>query len=155
MTTNTPTPTVLDPAPARWFLSNMARIHVESDRVSVIEAVGAPGDMPPLHVHHDEDEIFYVLEGELTLYVAGCDPIVVRPGATAVGPRGIQHVYGVTSDTNARWIATTTGPGFAAFVREMSSPAPQATLPVDPQIDPAHVAAVAAEHGIEILGPPG
>ena len=138
-----------------WFLNNVAQVHVNASALSIVELSGAPGDTPPLHVHIDEDETFYVLEGELTVHVAGAPALVLRAGDAAFAPRGVPHVYVVTSETPARWIGTTTGGQFASFVAELSTPAAAPGLPEAPGIDPAHVAAVAARHGIELLGPPG
>jgi quercetin dioxygenase-like cupin family protein len=135
-----------------WFLHNLATVHVNEPTVGIVELTGAPGDTPPPHVHTDEDETFYVLEGEVTLHIAGQEPVVVAAGQAAFAPRGIPHVYIVTSETPARWLGTSTGHQFASFVEALSIPAPTATLPTDAEIDPAHVAAVAARHGIELLG---
>lgn len=138
-----------------WFLNNLATVHVNEPTLSIVELSGAPGDTPPLHVHTDEDETFHVLEGELTVHVAGQGPVVLGAGAAEFAPRGVSHVYVVTSETPARWLGTTTGGQFASFVEALSTPAAEPTLPKDVEIDPAHVAAVAASHGIELLGPPG
>jgi quercetin dioxygenase-like cupin family protein len=138
-----------------WFLNNLATVHVNEPTLGIVELTGAPGDTPPLHVHTDEDETFYVLEGEVTVYVAGQDPIVLGAGQAAFAPRGVPHVYVVTSEIPARWLGTSTGHQFASFVEALSTPAAQPTLPTGIEIDPAHVAAVAARHGIELLGPPG
>ena len=138
-----------------WFLDNLVTVHVNEPTLSIVELTGALGDTPPLHVHTDEDETFYVLEGEVTVHVAGQDPLVLGPGQAAFAPRGVPHVYVVTSSTPARWLGTSTGHQFASFVEALSTPAAEPTLPTDVEIDPAHVAAVAARHGIELLGPPG
>ena len=54
-----------------WFMDTLVRIPVRhsdgTDGVSVIESFAPEGDSPPLHVHHTEDEVFHVLEGELRL----------------------------------------------------------------------------------------
>jgi quercetin dioxygenase-like cupin family protein len=138
-----------------WFLHNLATVHINEPTISIVELTGAPGDTPPLHVHTDEDETFYVLVGEVTLHVASQDPVVLGAGQAAFAPRGVPHVYIVTSEMPARWLGTSTGHQFASFVEALSTPAAQPTLPTDVEIDPAHVAEVAARHGIELLGPPG
>jgi quercetin dioxygenase-like cupin family protein len=138
-----------------WFLHNLATVHVNESALSVVELTGAPGDAPPLHLHTEEDETFYVLEGELTLHIAGQAPVVIESGQAAFAPRGIAHAYIVTSDTPARWLATSTGHQFASFVQELSTPAVRPILPTDVEIDPGRVAAAAARYGIELLGPPG
>ena len=138
-----------------WFLHNLATVHVNEPTLSIVELTGAPGDTPPLHLHADEDETFYILDGEVTLHTAGQDPVVLGAGQAAFAPRGVPHVYIVTSETPARWLGTSTGHQFASFVEALSTPAANPTLPSDVEIDPGHVAAVAARHGIELLGPPG
>lgn len=144
---------------ARWFLHNLVHIHLTGDetggRTGLVELTGAPGDMPPLHLHREEDEGFMVLEGELTVYVAGGEPLRLGPGGSVLAPRGVPHVYEVTSSEPARWLAISTPSGFDRFVAEISEPAEAEELPRDASIDPAHVAEVATRHGIEILGPPG
>ena len=113
-----------------------------------LESTGPAGDHTPLHVHHTDDEGFYVLEGELTLW-AGDDKHVLRAGKSILAPRGVPHTLRV-GDRDARWLVTSTPAGFEAFVRAVGSTERQAALP-----DPSELARVAAEHGIEILGPPG
>jgi quercetin dioxygenase-like cupin family protein len=143
---------------AVWFLNNLAVVHARSEdtagHYSVVEVTGAPGDMPPLHVHPHDDEGFYLLEGGLRLHVGG-DTIDLRPGDFALAPRGVPHVYAVDPGGPARWLATSNG-GFDRFVLEVGEPAAAPTLPPEPRIpDPAELTATAARHGIEILGPPG
>jgi hypothetical protein len=107
-----------------------------------------------LHVHHSEDEAFYVLEGRMTLFV-GDSQIEIAAGESAVASRGVPHVYRVDSE-RARWLAVASPAGFERFVAEVSVPAQELELPDgDPAVDPARLNAVADEYGIEILGPPG
>jgi mannose-6-phosphate isomerase-like protein (cupin superfamily) len=141
-----------------WFIDNLAFVHAGGEqtggRYCVVEVAGREGDMPPLHVHHDEDETFFVLEGRLRLFV-GDGEIALGAGECAVAPRGVPHVYRVESAA-ARWLGIGNGDGFEAFVRAVSEPAPSADLPPEGRpADPAALAAAAAERGIEILGPPG
>jgi len=60
------------------------------DGHAMVEMLAPPGDQPPLHRHHDEDEGFYVLEGELSLW-AGDEHVVLRAGQFANAPRGVPH----------------------------------------------------------------
>jgi mannose-6-phosphate isomerase-like protein (cupin superfamily) len=52
-----------------WFIDNLVYVHVDGEQssgaFSLSETWGPHGNMPPLHVHHRNDETFYVLEGEL------------------------------------------------------------------------------------------
>jgi len=60
---------------------------------------------PALHVHHDQDEIWYVLEGEFLIKV-GDQLYQVKAGDTVFGPRGIPHAFAKTSEGNARLLMT-------------------------------------------------
>jgi mannose-6-phosphate isomerase-like protein (cupin superfamily) len=139
----------------RWFADTRIRVHVAESTGSLVESEARQGNMPPLHVHHEEDETFYVLEGRLSLHVAG-HSVELGPGEAAFGPRGVPHTYRVESPDGARWLVTTTGGGFAAFVEESSVPAQNGGYaPAEAMPAPETLAAAAARHRIELLGPPG
>ena len=70
-----------------------------------------PGHMPPLHVHHSHDELFYVLNGELSLLMPGRE-LRVKAGDTVRAPMGVPHVYRVEGDRPARWIVWSEPRGF-------------------------------------------
>src|SRR5215210_1287927 len=141
----------VEPARSRPYLSflgNRVRIVAGGEPtapVGLVEMTAMPpGDMPPLHVHHDEDEGFYVLDGEITLYMPG-DQVTLRPGDFRLSPRGVPHTYRV-GDTPARVLVTSLPGGFERFVEDVAALK-------DPT--PETLTAVAATHDIEILGPPG
>jgi mannose-6-phosphate isomerase-like protein (cupin superfamily) len=136
-----------------WFIHDLAEILAEGDH-SVLEMRAPAGDQPPLHVHHDSDEGFYVLEGEVTVW-AGDDCRVLGPGQFALGPKGVPHTYRVTSAEAARMLVTSSNGSFAAFVRAYGEPAPSRELPPRDAPDVERLGRLAAEHGIELLGPPG
>ena len=142
----------------RWFVDNLARVHVAGDatggRYAVVEVAGRGGDMPPLHVHHREDEVFHVLAGTMSLHLPG-EHVELGAGDTFVTPRGIPHACRVESET-ARWLVFCEPAGFDAFVVEDSTPAPIDELPPPSRPKDADaLAAAGARHGIELLGPPG
>jgi quercetin dioxygenase-like cupin family protein len=163
--TTTPIPSVapiaLQPGEgdARWFLGALGTIKASAEttdgQLAVLEFVWPQGGGSPLHVHHNEDEWFYVIEGELTLWVGG-EVIVAPAGSFVYGPRDIPHTFLVTS-TEARFLMVTEPAPFADFVRALSEPAQALTLPpASVQApDPETMTAMAAEYGMEILGPPG
>lgn len=129
------------------FLDNTARIQLEgSDSRSayaLVEMTAPYGDMPPLHVHHRDDEAFYVLDGRLTLFV-GEREIELEAGACAVAPCGTPHTYRAELD-GTRWLVVCSPAGFEEFVRDVAAA----------ERDPAVLSEIAARYGIEILGPPG
>ena len=148
-----------DEGEALWSFGVLATIKASSEttngRVAVIEHLAPKGAGSPLHVHHREDEWFYVTEGELTFWVGG--RLIEAPaGSFVYGPRAIPHTFTVTSP-QARFLLVTEPAGFEIFMRTLSEPAQTLTLPpaTSQQPDPATMMAIASEYGIEILGPPG
>jgi mannose-6-phosphate isomerase-like protein (cupin superfamily) len=138
-----------------WFTTSRARILIAEDTCSLIEEEAPQGDMPPLHVHHGHDEVFYVQRGRLSIHQPG-SRIDLGPGQATFAPREIPHTYRVESEGGARWLVATTSGEFAAFVAEVSVPAVgdgYASAGVLPTA--ADLAAAAARAGIEVLGPPG
>jgi mannose-6-phosphate isomerase-like protein (cupin superfamily) len=98
----------------------------------------------PLHNHHDEDEWFYVLEGELTIWVDGTT-VVAPAGSFAYGPKGLPHTFLVTGAEGARFVMVAS-PTFTDFIRSASG-----SEPPPPEV----LTEIAAGYGIEIFGPPG
>ena len=144
---------------ALWFLGTLATIKASGEdtggRMAVVEHLSPRGSGSPLHVHRNEDESFYVLEGELTLWVDG-QTIVAEAGSFVYGPRGVPHTFIVSSE-EARFLLIAEPAGFDDFVRAVGEPAPQLVIP-PPATEPPDIAALsalAAQHGIEVLGPPG
>jgi quercetin 2,3-dioxygenase len=66
-------------------------------------------DGPPLHIHFDQDEQFYILEGEV-LVQAGKEQHILHAGDTIFLPRNIPHTYLIKSET-AKMIFQTTPSG--------------------------------------------
>jgi mannose-6-phosphate isomerase-like protein (cupin superfamily) len=144
-----------------WFLDALATFHVahgdSQDGISLFEAAAPYGMSPPLHVHHTEDEAFYVLEGELRIQ-AGEAEFRLRPGQAALGPVGVPHTYRVESRQGARWLNITTRGHFESFARALSRPAERDELP-PPQgkLTPRQLQLLAAAgrpYGIDLVGPP-
>jgi mannose-6-phosphate isomerase-like protein (cupin superfamily) len=147
-----------DRAQPLWFIDHLVHVLVDAEasdgRVGLIDERGRRGDMPPLHLHHRDDETFYVLDGEVSLFAPGRQ-LTLTAGQAAFAPREVPHCYRVESE-EARWLVFTTPAGFESFVRRVSEPAPADELPeTGRSVDPAVLAQAASEDGIEILGPPG
>ena len=121
----------------------------------VSEQLAPRGVGSPLHVHHREDEWFYVLDGEVTFWVGG-EVVVAPAGAFVFGPRDVPHTFVVSSD-EARFLLVTEAAGFEDFMRAAGQPAERLEIP-PPASEPPDVAALsqlAASYGIDIIGPPG
>jgi hypothetical protein len=107
-------------------------------------------------VHHNEDEWFYVLEGELTIWVDG-EVIHAPAGSFAFAPKNLPHTFTVSAPDGARFLLVTEPAGFESFMRLGAEPAKALTLPPPPLGPPdvERLGVLAAEYGIDILGPPG
>jgi quercetin dioxygenase-like cupin family protein len=144
---------------ALWFLGILATVKAAGDTtggsVAVIEHLAPRGSGSPLHVHSREDEWFYVIEGELTFWVGG-ETIVAPAGSFVFGPKGIPHTFLVSSD-EAHFLLVAEPAGFEEFMRSIGEPAQRLEIPpaaAEPP-DVAGLTAVAAQYGIDIIGPPG
>jgi quercetin dioxygenase-like cupin family protein len=139
-----------------WLLTFLATGEETSGHYSLTEVTGRRDHsvVPPLHIHTREDECFYVIDGAITCYV-GDDVIHVPAGAFVVLPRGVPHRYELASE-EARLLNLCVPAGFEGFYRAMSEPASALALPPAPDGPPdvARLLVAAADHGIEILGPP-
>jgi mannose-6-phosphate isomerase-like protein (cupin superfamily) len=119
----------------------------ETDSVVSLTAnrVGPDFAGPPLH-HHDFDEAFYVLEGELTFQLRE-ELFTRRQGELAFAPRGVPHTFANLSGAPARFVLVCTPAGFERYFARMAAeregvdppewalqPIPPVTT-VGPQID--------------------
>lgn len=143
---------------ALWFLGTLAEVRLDGaatgGRSALIEVLFPRGAAPELH-SHPQDETFYLLEGELTVWLGDLDqPRLARPGAVVFAPAGVPHSFRVESET-ARVLVLSTPAGIEQFVRACSIPAPGRELPLgrDRPRDEARIAAAYREHGFRVHGP--
>jgi hypothetical protein len=111
----------------------------------------------PLHAHTREDEIWFVLEGQIS-FTVGDQTHQVGPGSFAYIPRGVPHTFQIVSDT-ARWFGLGIGGTLDQWFFETGIPARALTLPAPPATPPdaAAIAAIVSSlqaYGTETLGPP-
>jgi mannose-6-phosphate isomerase-like protein (cupin superfamily) len=102
---------------------------------------------PPLHVHHQQDEWFYVREGEFLFHVGG-DTFHLKPGDSLFGPRGVPHAFASLTDRSA--VVVTFQPAGAVEALFGEASALSRTRPLTPDDWRALVQA----RGIDIVGPP-
>ena len=112
-------------------------------RLALVATALAPGEEPPRHVHHWEDETLYVLEGALRVWLAGAW-IEAPAGAAVFVPRGVEHGFAVAS-AGARLLIALAAAGFEGFYRELGAAAN------GPNLD--RLVGTAARFGCEITGP--
>lgn len=116
----------------------------DSSGLFIIENVfHAPGG-PARHLHYEQDEWFYALEGEFLIEI-GQERIRLNPGDSLLAPRRVPHVWAYTGNTRGRMLITFMPAGqMEAFFREVTKA--NAMPPQDPGLWRAH--------GMELLGPP-
>lgn len=143
---------------AIWHLDTLMTFKALSEetggRLAVWEELLPHRSSPPLHVHHDSDEAWFVLDGRLSFRVAE-STWTAEAGTFVWAPRGVPHTFRVDSP-GARLLALAVPGGFDRFVRATGRPAEAPALPPPPESPPDMAALVgsAREHGMEILGPP-
>ena len=156
-----------------WLLGMHQTIKIggsdTAGQFGMIEIVVPQGIGSPWHVHPDEDEWFYVLEGEVTFYVDHTR-LALTPGAFAFGPKGIPHTFIGASSEPARALVGLQPVMFEGFLREVGQPVAERILPPplsqrndaggQPVLDGRQLAreqlaAIGAKHGLVVLGPPG
>jgi mannose-6-phosphate isomerase-like protein (cupin superfamily) len=105
---------------------------------------------PPLHLHHVQDEWWYILEGEFLFEVDG-EEFHAGPGATVFAPHGSRHTYMNTGQSPAQSLVTVVPGGLDLFFEDLSTAAPTAeAVAANPEL----VAEIFRKHGMELLGPP-
>jgi quercetin dioxygenase-like cupin family protein len=143
--------------PAFWFLNNLCVVKSTTESTggafSMTYRIAPPGQATPYHLHHVEDEAFYVLDGEYTFV---CDGVktVVGPGGYIFLPRGTPHGIRVSSSVPATMlILATPGNGFVGMMEEMAEPAAERVLPEPKQPDFEKLNRLCAKYQMDILGP--
>jgi mannose-6-phosphate isomerase-like protein (cupin superfamily) len=144
-----------DDGEARWWFGSLAVIKLTAAEagglMSIVEITEPPGAEAPLHVHHREDEGFWILEGAVTFEV-GEATFEASAGDFAFGPRDVPHRYTV-GNAGCRMLFILTPGGFEDAIRDMSTPARSRTLPplseAPPDMD--GLEAKIASYGCEML----
>jgi quercetin dioxygenase-like cupin family protein len=131
------------------FLGQPYRVRVSGQDTAgtfaVLDTKAVRGHGSPMHVHRYDCEVFLVLEGTLRVVVDGQEHELGAGGAVVL-PAGLPHGFVVTSET-ARYLTIHQGPTFEQFAAAVADEC-------DGIPDPARLAEIAAEHDIDIVGPP-
>ena len=145
-----------DEGEARWWFGSLAVIKATAadtgGQMTIIEVTEPPGAEAPLHVHHREDEGFWLLEGDATFEVGGTT-IEAHAGDYLFGPRDVPHRF-TAGGAGCRMLFILTPGGFEELVVAMSERAASRTLPPpsDEEPDRERIAAIARAYGNELLG---
>jgi mannose-6-phosphate isomerase-like protein (cupin superfamily) len=128
MSTTTSTAVVVRAGEGRavhWGAAGVIRIlagaHSTEGCFSLVEATEEPGSAAPLHIHHNEAEAFYVVEGEIEL-TCGEQTLVASAGDFVYAPKDVPHKYAVVGGRPARVLLIFSRPGFEEFFAEGGTP---------------------------------
>ena len=147
-----------DEGEARWWFGALAEFKATAadtgGQMTIVEVTEPAGSEAPLHVHHRDDEGFWILEGDVTFEVAGTT-IEASAGDYVFGPRDVPHRYTV-GDRGCRMLFILVPGGIEDVIRLTSEPALSRTLPPPPEKEPTPqeiegLKAIVREHGYELL----
>lgn len=140
---------------SRWYHGGLVTFMATGDdtngQFGLIEYRASKGGEPPRHIHQNEEECFYILEGEFTFYIG--EQVLNAPAGTwAVVPRGTEHTFRIETE-QATALVFFTPAGFEEFFMEMSELAESLTMPPAPLGPPniAHLVATAEKYGCQFV----
>jgi len=114
--------------------------------VSVLEATEPPGFGPPIHVHRDAAEVFYVLEGEYVMHLDG-EEVRCPAGSFVFIPLGVKHGFKV-GDVPSRKLNFYFPATMIGYFDDLAAALGRADVTDD------ELASIARAHSMEIVGPP-
>jgi mannose-6-phosphate isomerase-like protein (cupin superfamily) len=138
---------------AYWFYADRAVLRLPAGALPVIiEHHVGPGAAAPLHVHHDVDDSFYLLRGQLAMR-CGDDTFVANAGDYVSLPKGVPRSLSNVGTEEAVLLQTHDADSFLTFIRRVGIPGDRP--PTDPaSLDYPAMNNVAGETGQPGLGPP-
>lgn len=141
-----------------WLVGDLITLKIDSEdnggAFAVIEETSPPGGGPPPHLHQQEDEALYVLEGEVE-FLVGEDTIKADAGSCAYVPRGLLHTFKNVGTTPSRVLGVITPGGFEKFFLEAGEPATENSSPPEGDPDVGRIVEIGQKYGLEIPPPPG
>jgi mannose-6-phosphate isomerase-like protein (cupin superfamily) len=141
---------------AWWFLDTLVVEHRCAPEMNtvVLEMTLPVGAAPPLHIHDDLDDTWYILEGQMVVR-CGDEELVVGAGHWVSMPRGVPHTFRVVGDCEARILLVHDNASFRDFIREVGVPAGAQIVPIEPVFPSMdELARVAGTHDLRPIGPP-
>jgi quercetin dioxygenase-like cupin family protein len=122
--------------------------------LSVVETVVPPHGGPPPHIHHNEHEAFYVIEGDFEV-LDNDRTITVGPGAFVYMPKGSLHYFKNLHDEPKRLLLLFFPAGFQKYLMEVGQPVAEGqTTPPSTGTDLAQAGRIGAKYGLEIVQTP-
>ncbi len=141
-----------------WLVGDLIEVKLSAQDTggaySMIEETTPPGGGPPPHLHRDEDEALYVLEGEVE-FLLGEDTIPAGVGTCVHIPRGTLHTFKNVGTSPSRVLAVLTPGGFERFFLEAGEPATEGSSAPEGPPDVGRIVEIGRRYGLEIPPPPG
>jgi quercetin dioxygenase-like cupin family protein len=125
-------------------LTFLLRGEQSNGSVAALEVRNVAGEGPPLHIHTREDETVYVLAGEVR-WKLGDELFTSGPGSFVFIPRGVAHTWQVIGNEEGRMLVSFVPAGMEGFFERLAD---------STGFDPDAFRAAAAEHAMQIVGPP-
>jgi quercetin dioxygenase-like cupin family protein len=150
-------PLLLEPGAGRhlWTMGMLMTVKASADETdqdcSVMEVTFPPGVGPPLHVHHREAELNYVLRGSMT-FRCGDEELRCGAGGFVYLPKGVAHAFKSGPD-GATMLAVALPGGIERLYEAVGEPAVEPVLPSSPPDIPGWLEH-AGSFGVEVVGPP-
>jgi len=142
-------------AERRWLGETCTYFLAEGDETggtfTLVDEVARRGTSVPLHRHEEDMESFYVLEGEISIFLGEEPGARVGAGAFAHVPGGVVHGFRVESNS-ARYLILTT-PRHGRFYRAITLPSGPGGSPPLESVDGSQIERACAEYGVEFVGP--
>ncbi len=142
--------TILGPDAVEWLgvhYKTILATAATGGAISVVDSVSPPNSGPPRHIHHDADETFLILTGDVEFWMDGVK-VNRGPGETMFVPRGTEHTFRVIGQAPSRHMIILTPGGFEGFFEEMA--ARQLSIPDDM----AAIEECAGRFQLSFTGPP-
>jgi uncharacterized cupin superfamily protein len=145
-----------DEGQATWFfnalMTTKAAMSETAGAYNLSEHIVTAASNPPMHVQMDEDEAFYILEGEIEFEVDG-QVALATPGTFAFVARGAAHTFRVLTDT-ARMLVICSGKpadNLEDFFLGMGTPATERELPTPGAPDVEKLVVLCDRTGIALV----
>jgi quercetin dioxygenase-like cupin family protein len=141
-----------------WLVGDLITVKVSSEETggafAVAEERTPPQGGPPPHLHANEDETLYVLEGEVE-FLIGERTIRAGAGSSAYLPRGVLHTFKNVGDTPSRMLAVVSPGGLDGFFLEAGEEAKEGSSPPEGEPDVGRIVEIGRRYGVEFPPPSG
>lgn len=117
--------------------------------LTILELQNEPMHGPPMHVHHREEEVWYVLDGEFR-FMVGDEHYRLSTGGMAFGPRDIPHCFQNIGDGPGRLLLVCTPAGVEGFFEEFAEKRSSLPSPASAEF----LSELGHGYGVDFIGPP-